>query len=94
MNRSSKTLRMSRSSERRNADNDMARRGRASNSRAALLEPDVVLTGRRFRRANRLTHAEAALFEAVLRRPAGDPADPRFTVTLDDHVHMVTAPRL
>lgn len=66
-----KTHRMSRSTEKRNATKAMHARGRASSSRAALHAPDQILTGRRFLRANRLTHAKAEAL-APLARDAGE----------------------
>lgn len=85
-----KTLRMSRSAENRNARKDMVARGRAGASRSALLAPDQILTGRRFRRANGLSHAEAAALEVLVRGPDGTAVRPTLDVTVDDLTRMIT----
>lgn len=84
-----KTLRMSRSAENRNARKDMAIRGRAGASRATLLAPDQVLSGRRFRRANKLTHEEAAALETLSRGPETALARQVHTVTIDQLSRMI-----
>ena len=66
-----KSHRKSRNTEGRNARKAMIARGRASISASALFDPDVVLNGRAFRRANGLSHAEAALANALLRPNSG-----------------------
>ena len=85
-----KTHRMSRSVETRNGHRAMAARGRASLSRGALFDHPVVLTGRRFRRANKLTHAGAAMVALLVRRPDGATILPTITVDAGDHSSMVT----
>lgn len=85
-----KTHRMSRNTENRNAHKEMAVRGRASLSRGELLAPDVVLTGRRFRRANKLTRVEAALLDLLVRRPDGTTILPTVSVDMDEHTRMIT----
>lgn len=85
-----KTMRMSRTAENRNARKDMAARGRASMSKGALLAPDVVLSGRRFHRANKLSHAEAAALEALVRGPDGTAPRPMLSVDADQLERMMT----
>ena len=85
-----KTLPMSRSAESRNARKDMVIRSRAGTSRSALLAPDQVLTGRRFGRANRLTHDEAVALKGLVRGPKGSIARPTLHVTIDDLTRMIT----
>ena len=85
-----KTLRMSRSAENRNARKDMAIRGLAGSSRAALLAPDQVLTGRRFRRANKLTHAKAAALEALVRGANGTTVGTTLSVSIGHLTRMIT----
>lgn len=86
-----KTQRMSRSAENHNARKDMAIRGRASVSRAELLAPDLVLTGRRFRRANKLTSAEASALEIALRGAIGNAVGTTLSVSVGDLSRMMTA---
>ena len=86
-----KTHRMSRSTETRNAHKEMAVRGRASLSRGELFAPDQVLTGRRFRRANKLTRTEAALLNVLVRRPDGTAIRPTVNVEIDDNTCMITS---
>lgn len=90
MKLTSKSVRMSRSAEGRNASREMAIRGRAGGSRATLFDPDVVLTGRRFRRANGLTRIEAAELAALLRQP-DDGSPPAVTLALDGQMRVNAA---
>ena len=84
-----KTHRMSRSAENRNASKDMAIRGRAGASRAELLAPDVVLSGRRFRRANGLTRSEAAQLDVFVIDADGTIGRPAITVLIDDRTRQI-----
>ena len=86
-----KTHHMSRSTETRNARKEMIARGRASLSRSALLDPDLVLTGRRFRRANKLTHAEVGLLNMLVRRPDGTAILPTVNLEMDEHTRTITS---
>ena len=89
-----KTLRMSHSTETRNGHKIMVARGRASVARGALLDPDLILTGRRFRRANKLTHAGVVMLNALVRRPDGTTilptTQPITQVDIDDRTRTIT----
>ncbi|WP_174290970.1 hypothetical protein [Sphingomonas bacterium] len=85
-----KTHRMSRNTEDRNGHKAMKARGRASLSRGALFNPDRVLTGRSFRRANRLTHAEVAVLNTLISRPDGSPILPTVAMDMDERTRMIT----
>jgi len=85
-----KTHRISRNTEAPDGRKTIVARGRAGISRRALFAPDLVLTGRRFRRANRLTRTEAGLLDVFVRRPDGTAVRPTVTIDLDERTRMVT----
>lgn len=89
-----KTHRMSRNVESRNARKEMVVRGRASLSRGELFVPDVILTGRAFRRANRLSRPEVELLNVLVRRPDGTTILPTVTDGKDERTRAVTGRRL
>lgn len=81
--------RMSRNAEKRVASFEVQTRGRASLSRSAQLDREVPLTGRRFRRANRLTHAEAARLDVLVRQPDGSAIRPTLSVVMDAYTRTI-----
>lgn len=84
-----KTFRKSHSAENRNARREMTRSGRAGGARAALLQPDVVLAGGRFRRANRLDHVQAARLEVLLHNGDGILVRPTLNLHMDPLSRLV-----
>lgn len=64
-------------------------RGRGGPSRSTLLDFDRLMTRRRFRRANKLTHAEAEAIELLIRGSSGPRTLPLETIGMDDLARMI-----
>lgn len=67
----------------------LAMRGRAGASRDGILGPNGILAGRRFRRANRLSHVDAARLQASEREPDDTLVKPAVSVVMDTRTRMI-----
>ena len=83
-----KTHRMSDSAHRRNARKTIAENGRSAMLRTAP-PPDAMLRGRKFRRANRLSHAEAERMEAEIYGTGQLPDQPSLTFVMDEYTQAI-----
>lgn len=70
-----------------------AMRDRAGVSREAV-RPTSILSGRRFRQANKLTHEQAATLDVLVRQPDGSAARPTLTFAIDSYSRMITGWRM